>query len=169
MKKRLKDICKSLPHEHLHLFQFLICVVDRIQKNQNNQMTIESLAIIFAPTCIGIDGMGDLIIKSPSIKIQSSSSSNNNNKQVFQRARSVIWNTIRKKTLTTKKCPFESPSLGQMSAVKEITTWIKIFQFFMTYPQIFGNLTGHRINKSFSFNERNVSYFSVHIYTYTYI
>lgn len=156
LKRRLKEACKSLPHEHLHLFQFLMQVADMVQQKQGkNQMSIESLAIILAPTCVRIDGVSKLMPSSSSVQMYAEpicSSYNSlpviNKHQLIRKASKIIWSTIRKKKQTSDRIAYDTSSilykpndLLQLELVKESNTWIKIFKFMMSYPEVFTTLT----------------------------
>ncbi|KAG1078219.1 hypothetical protein G6F42_024370 [Rhizopus arrhizus] len=112
LKRRLKEICKTLPHEHLHLLQFLFEVAHSIQQHQDkNQMSIESLAIIFAPTCVRIDGVSQLLPDSKQNRSSSYSFNNGrscstsytslpvvlNKQQLFRRARELLLGAVVRK------------------------------------------------------------------------
>ncbi|KAI8642873.1 Rho GTPase activation protein [Parasitella parasitica] len=171
LKRKLKEICKTLPHEHLHLLQFLLEVAHSIQQHQDkNQMSVESLAIIFAPTCVRIDAVSQLLPdpkqnRSASYSLNSSnrpcSSSYTslplmlNKQQFFRKARELLLSTVvRKKqrqqgkrnklvygSLSTTKLLYKPNELLQLELVKESNTWIRIFEFMMSYPEVFTTLT----------------------------
>ncbi|KAI8081185.1 Rho GTPase activation protein [Thamnidium elegans] len=149
LKRRLKEACKSLPHEHLHLLQFLMEVADMVQQKQDaNQMSIEALAIIFAPTCVRIDGVSKLMPSAYTTPICPSYTSlpvTLNKQQLFRKASKMLWNTIRsKKRLSyhdSSTLLYKPNELLQLELVKESNTWIKIFKFMMTYPEVFTTLT----------------------------
>lgn len=168
MKRRLKEICKKLPHEHLHLLQFLFEVAHSIQQHQEkNQMSIESLAIIFAPTCVRIDAVSQLLPDSKQNPSASYSFNNNSrscsssytslpvvlNKQLFRRARELLLGAVvRKKqqgsrnklaygNKSTATLLYKPNELLQLELVKESNTWIRIFEFMMSYPEVFTTLT----------------------------
>jgi hypothetical protein len=171
LKRRLKEVCKTLPHEHLHLLQFLFEVAHSIQQHQDkNQMSIESLAIIFAPTCVHIDAVSQLLPDSkqdPSASysfdshIKPCSASYTSlpvmlNKQLFRKARKLLLNAVvRKKqqgsrnklaygNKSTTTLLYKPNELLQLELVKESNTWIRIFEFMMSYPEVFTTLTNPR-------------------------
>ncbi|KAI7892301.1 Rho GTPase activation protein [Mucor mucedo] len=156
LKRRLKEACKSLPHEHLHLLQFLMGVADMVQQKQGkNQMSIESLAIILAPTCVRIDGVSKLMPSSSTnmyaAPICSSYNSlpvmSNNKSQLIRKASKIIWNTLRKNkhqdriAYNPSTILYKPNDLLQLELVKESNMWIKIFKFMMSYPEVFTTLT----------------------------
>ncbi|KAL9547518.1 hypothetical protein MBANPS3_006128 [Mucor bainieri] len=170
LKRRLKEICKTLPHEHLHLLQFLLEVADLIQQHQDkNQMSIESLAIIFAPTCVRIDGVSQLLPdskqnRSTSYSLNNGRSCSNsytslpvalNKQQLFRRAREILLGAVvRKKqqqrgnrnqlvygNTSASTLLYKPNELMQLELVKESNTWIRIFEFMMTFPEVFTALT----------------------------
>lgn len=155
LKRRLKEACKSLPHEHLHLLQFLMQVADMVQQKQDkNQMSAESLAIILAPTCVHIDGVSKLMPSSSTNMYASPICSSykslpvlSNKHQLFRKASKIIWNTLRKKKLQDRiaydasSILYKPNDLLQLELVKESNTWIKIFKFMMSYPEVFTTLT----------------------------
>ncbi|KAI9353930.1 Rho GTPase activation protein [Pilaira anomala] len=150
LKRRLKEVCKLLPHEHLHLLQFLMEVADMVQQKQaENQMSIESLAIIFAPTCVRIDGVSKLMPSTTYVTPVCSSYTSLpvtvNKPQLFRKASKMLWNTIRsKKRLSyddSSTLLYKPNELLQLELVKESNTWIKIFRFMMSHPEVFTTLT----------------------------
>ncbi|EPB92266.1 hypothetical protein HMPREF1544_00835 [Mucor circinelloides 1006PhL] len=170
LKRRLKEICKTLPHEHLHLLQFLFEVAHSIQQHQDkNQMSIESLAIIFAPTCVRIDGVSQLLPDSKQNRSSSYSFNNGrscstsytslpvvlNKQQLFRRARELLLGAVvRKKqqqqgnrqklaygNTSASTLLYKPNELLQLDLVKESNTWIRIFEFMMTFPEVFTTLT----------------------------
>ncbi|GAN04320.1 hypothetical protein MAM1_0060c03780 [Mucor ambiguus] len=170
LKRRLKEICKTLPHEHLHLLQFLLEVAHTIQQHQDkNQMSIESLAIIFAPTCVRIDGVSQFLPDSKQNRstpyslgsgILCSNSYTSlpvvlNKQQLFRRAREILLGAVvRKKqqqrgnrnqlvcgNTSTSTLQYKPNELLQLELVKESNTWIRIFEFMMTFPEVFTTLT----------------------------
>ncbi|KAI8388181.1 Rho GTPase activation protein [Radiomyces spectabilis] len=74
----LLNACHALPLEHRHLLYYMIEVADEIyQSSDQNHMSREALAIIFAPACVRIDAVRQFINHSvPSLahSIQSESS-----------------------------------------------------------------------------------------------
>jgi hypothetical protein len=158
LKRRLKEVCKTLPHEHLHLLQFLMEVCDMIQQRKDkNQMSTESLAIIFAPTCVRIDGVSQLMPLSSSYSSSTSSllpASNaslpamlNKQQQLFRKARRLILNTLRTRGEdrtsynSQENLLYKPNELLQLELVKESNTWVRIFEFMMSYPEVFTTLT----------------------------
>ncbi|CEP14094.1 hypothetical protein [Parasitella parasitica] len=170
LKRRLKEICKTLPHEHLHLLQFLLEVAHSIQQHQDkNQMSIESLAIIFAPTCVRIDAVSQLLPDPKQNRSASYSLGSNrlcsssytslpvilNRQELFRKARELLLSTVvRKKhqqqrnrnklvygNSSTTKLLYKPNELLQLELVKESNTWIRIFEFMMSFPEVFTTLT----------------------------
>jgi hypothetical protein len=156
LKRRLKEVCKTLPHEHLHLLQFLMEVAYTVQKHQEkNQMSFEALAIIFAPTCVRIDGVSQLMPDSISAAAASYTSLPVllNKQQLFKRARQLIWNTLRTKkqhqlmyndkrsNASSSSLLYQPDDLLQLELVKESNTWTRIFEFMMSHPEVFTTLT----------------------------
>lgn len=156
LKRRLKEACKSLPHEHLHLLQFLMQVADMVQQKQGkNQMSIESLAIILAPTCVRIDGVSKLMPSSSTnmyaAPICSSYTSlpvlSNNKSKLIRKASKIIWSTLRKTkpqdriAYNPSTILYKPKDLLQLELVKESNIWIRIFKFMMSYPEVFTTLT----------------------------
>ncbi|CAO3656469.1 unnamed protein product [Mucor hiemalis] len=164
LKRRLKEICKTLPHEHLHLLQFLMEVADMVQQNQDrNQMSIESLAIIFAPTCVRIDGVSQLMMPhSGSSKLYPITGGNKtasasytslplklNRQQVLRKARQIILSAIHKKSAPKydrvaydhSAILYKPNDLLQLELIKESNTWVRIFAFMISHPEVFTTLT----------------------------
>ncbi|GAA5797094.1 hypothetical protein HPULCUR_002473 [Helicostylum pulchrum] len=124
-------------------------VADMVQQKQDaNQMSIEALAIIFAPTCVRIDGVSKLMPSAYTTPICPSYTSlpvTLNKQQLFRKASKMLWNTIRsKKRLSyhdSSTLLYKPNELLQLELVKESNTWIKIFKFMMSYPEVFTALT----------------------------
>lgn len=120
-----------------------------VQRKQDaNQMSIEALAIIFAPTCVRIDGVSKLMPSAYTTPICPSYTSlpvTLNKQQLFRKASKMLWNTIRsKKRLSyhdSSTLLYKPNELLQLELVKESNTWIKIFKFMMSYPEVFTTLT----------------------------
>ncbi|KAI8373471.1 Rho GTPase activation protein [Choanephora cucurbitarum] len=186
LKRRLKEACKKLPYEHLHLLQFLIDVAYKIQLHQEkNQMSVESLAIIFAPTCIRLDGLSQLM---PDKSIDNNFCPSYNSLpllmdkgHLFQKARELLLSSLKKRpskepknrklvfsttsipnTINPKKkkrysssssifsLKYKPNDLLQLDLVKESSTWIRIFEFMMTYPEVFATLTNPTQSQKYS-------------------
>lgn len=131
-------------------------VVYTVQLHQEkNQMSLEALAIIFAPTCVRIDGVsqlmpGSIVSEAPSY---TSLPVLLNKQQLFKRARQLIWKTLRIKkphqliyinsrsNTSSSSLLYRPDDLLQLELVKESTTWIRIFEFMMSYPEVFTTLT----------------------------
>ncbi|KAI8877141.1 RhoGAP-domain-containing protein [Backusella circina FSU 941] len=115
LKQRLKHLLSTiLPLEHLHLFQFLVSVADKIQQHQErNQMTIEALAILFAPTCVHITE------REPRLPL------------FVQRAKRLFT--------TKKRSSFQD--VIQLDLIKESIKWTKVFEMILSDPGVFANLT----------------------------
>ncbi|KAI9264726.1 Rho GTPase activation protein [Sporodiniella umbellata] len=165
VEQRLKDACKQLPYEHLHLLQFIIEIAVRIQRHQDkNQMSLNSLAIIFAPTCVRLDGVSQLmpssaLVTSPSIQDSASSSCSlpltiNKHHDFITKARKLIVNVIKRKMgrqhnknnwLYNKSSMslilYQPSDLLQLDLMKESNTWVGLFEFMMNHPESFTTIT----------------------------
>lgn len=132
-------------------------------------MSIESLAIIFAPTCVRIDGVSQLLPDSKQNRSSSYSFNNGrscstsytslpvvlNKQQLFRRARELLLGAVvRKKqqqqgnrqklaygNTSASTLLYKPNELLQLDLVKESNTWIRIFEFMMTFPEVFTTLT----------------------------
>lgn len=137
------------------------------QRQSKNQMSVESLAIIFAPTCVHIDGVSQLMPSSSSYSSSTSSllpTSNaslpillNKQQLLFRKARKLILNTLQRKRAgcggisddgsrvsyhhSQETLLYKPNELLQLELVKESNTWIRIFEFMMSYPEVFTALT----------------------------
>ncbi|KAG1049053.1 hypothetical protein G6F43_008597 [Rhizopus delemar] len=165
IEKRLKEACKQLPHEHLHLLQYLIEIAVIIQQYQDqNHMSLNSLAIIFAPTCVRLDGVAQLM-PAKSEQHQSGSSScsslpvviNNKHHDFFTKARKLIVSAIKRKVgrqhhknswfynkNSMSLILYQPSDLLQLDLMKESNTWVKIFEFMMAYPEVFTTMTKYK-------------------------
>lgn len=156
-----------MPHEHLHLLQFLMEVADMVQQNQEqNQMSIESLAIIFAPTCVRIDGVSQLMMPhSASSKLYPTMTNTTkgnrasasytslplklNRQQMLRKARHIILSAIHKKSASKydrvaydhHAILYKPNDLMQLELIKESNTWVRIFAFMISHPEVFTTLT----------------------------
>jgi hypothetical protein len=152
-----------LPHEHLHLLQFLMEVAHTVQQyQQKNQMSIEALAIIFAPTCVRIDGVSQLMPDSVSATSYISLPVLLNRQQLFKRARQMLWNALRTKkqhqlmytdkrtsNISSSSLLYQPDDLLQLELVKESNTWIRVFEFMMNHPEVFTTLTNPLKSKKY--------------------
>lgn len=144
-------------------------VADMVQQNQEkNQMSIESLAIIFAPTCVRIDGVSQLMMPhSASSKLYPTMTSTKegsrassasytslplklNRQQMLRKARNIILSAIHKKSASKyDRVPcydhhailYKPNDLLQLELIKESNTWVRIFAFMISHPEVFTTLT----------------------------
>lgn len=131
-------------------------VADTVQQHQaKNQMSIASLAIIFAPTCVRIDGVSQLMPHSTSSHLYPSQKKNTSytslpvvlsKQHVLRKARQLLLNTLRRKpndrVVTFDNSILYKPNdLLQLELIKTSNTWVRIFEFMMTYPEVFTTLT----------------------------
>ncbi|KAG1470526.1 hypothetical protein G6F56_002632 [Rhizopus delemar] len=170
--KRLKEACNQMPYEHLHLLQYIVEIAVSIQQHQEkNHMSLNSLAIIFAPTCVRLDGVGQYMpgssMAAPTQNGDSSSCSLpltvNKHNDFFTKARKLIISVIKRKIGRSPKnnCFYNKSSMSlilyqpgdllQLDLMKESSTWVKIFEFMMTHHEAFTSMT--RYNDSVETNE----------------
>lgn len=135
-----------------------------VQQNQDrNQMSIESLAIIFAPTCVRIDGVSQLMMPhSASSELYPITGGNKNasasytslplklnRQQVLRKARQIILSAIHKKSAPKydrvaydhNAILYKPNDLLQLELIKESNTWVRIFAFMISHPEVFTTLT----------------------------
>lgn len=169
--KRLKEACNQMPYEHLHLLQYIVEIAVSIQQHQEkNHMSLNSLAIIFAPTCVRLDGVGQYMpgssMAAPTQNGDSSSCSLpltvNKHNDFFTKARKLIISVIKRKIGRSPKnnCFYNKSSMSlilyqpgdllQLDLMKESSTWVKIFEFMMTHHEAFTSMT--RYNDSVETN-----------------
>ena len=129
------------------MLQFLMEVTDTVQKFQaENQMSIESLAIIFAPTCVRIDGVSQLM---PTATLYPSTqpyrTMRKQQKPVLRKARKLLFHALGGKKSYDHRYDthllYRPNDLLQLGLIKESNTWVRIFEFMMTYPEVFTTLT----------------------------
>ncbi|KAI8149081.1 Rho GTPase activation protein [Fennellomyces sp. T-0311] len=72
--RRIQNACQALPSFHSNLLRFIIQFAHVVSSHANsNKMPAENLSIIFAPTCVRLDGVGQLLsdgVKNKSSPIQ---------------------------------------------------------------------------------------------------
>lgn len=163
IKRKLKDACKNLPHEHLHLLQYLIDISHQIQLLQDdNQMSVENLAIIFAPTCVGLDASPLLSApqSAPNSEKPSPSVSRKSLPDVLQKhfsfsfnAQKFVINLLKKKPHQDKLHQRESRKSTQIlqhQLVKDSQKWIRIFEFMMKRPEVFAAISNPLNSQKYS-------------------
>ncbi|RCH99139.1 Rho GTPase activating protein 24 [Rhizopus azygosporus] len=166
IKARLLEACKALPYEHLHLLQFILYMCTMTQRcEKTNHMSLNSLAIIFAPTCVRLDGVSQLMPNeaidhvTEFSKAGSSSCSDlpvsmNKQHDIFAKARKFICDAFKRKIGKHQKnnwnyngknsqsmVLYQPSELLRLDLIKESTTWIKIFKFMMVHASSFTRIT----------------------------
>lgn len=145
IKRKLKDACKELPHEHLHLLQYLIEICRLVSRQQgSNHMNIENLSIIFAPTCVGITSGYHSEPNSQNTSPALSRKPLPIKSAVFTKNARKFFVNIIKKTQQNKLLqhnPQTPEELLNSQLIKESNTWIHIFEFMLTYPEVFASIT----------------------------
>jgi hypothetical protein len=93
-------------------------------------MSINALAIIFAPTCVRLDGVPLMHEKA---------------KRSF-----LSPNTYKKPKKLFKSISYDSSQLFQLQLIKDTNSWTRIFEFMMTYPEVFASVQTkeHRVGYS---------------------
>ncbi|KAI9320814.1 Rho GTPase activation protein, partial [Dichotomocladium elegans] len=152
-RDRLIGACQALPQKHCELLSLVLYTAHAISRHSDqNKMSAENLAIIFAPTCIRLDGLAHLLSDDSSAKSTHKGSTitisdNNKPSQVKTRLEQGIGNFCRsvlsrpkhamdeeKPRSTYSVLRYAPDKLMELNLIKENSRWNKLFEFMINHP-----------------------------------
>lgn len=122
---RLIDLCQALPREYRDLLYYVLDLAHDISQHCIvNKMTATNLAIIFAPTCVHLDGTTQLLPAMAAAAVPPQPGS------LGIKARRILLSMVQRR----KQLMYKPQELLQHDIVRRNTLWNQIFEDLILTP-----------------------------------